>query len=152
MDKITKKAYAISRIIIPIITLLVFLILFINEDASFMKLALIFVSISFLASFPSTIVSTKILKIGNKIKNKILKILYYLLLLPMLAIALSIITYIIIIHIYDLLPKAKDFSTNLGRAIAAISVSIIGAILILVPYVQSILVLIIKKVLKKKSK
>lgn len=151
MNKNTKKAYTISRIIIPILTLIIFSIIFRNEESSIIKLSLIFVIISFLASFPSTIISTKLINVGDKIKNKILKVLYYVVLLPIIAIILAIIMYIIIVYIHELLPKAKDFNTSLGRVIAALTIAIIGIILILVPYVQTILVIIIKKIIKNKK-
>lgn len=84
MDIKTEKAYKISRYVLPVISFIVLCIMFINEDSSWITVALILSVIVFGLSFPSTWMSKKIYNMGNKFNNKIFKVSYYLLILPII--------------------------------------------------------------------
>ena len=72
-----KKELKISRIVIATITLIVFNIMFINEDSSWKIITPIFAFIAYIACFPGAVVCKFLLKIGDNISNIFLKILYY---------------------------------------------------------------------------
>ena len=75
-----KKINMISRIILAIMTFIIFSIILINEDSSWNIIPIIFALIVFGLSFPSTKFAEKIIAIGNRINNKFLKIIYYIVL------------------------------------------------------------------------
>ncbi|MDO5569150.1 MAG: hypothetical protein Q4G04_03470 [bacterium] len=70
MKKDLKRTYMISRLIIAIVTFIIFNIMFINEDSSWKVLPFIFSIIAFALSFPSSIISKKLLTIGSNIQKK----------------------------------------------------------------------------------
>ena len=72
-----EKIYNISRVILTVLTVIIFKIIFINEHESWRIIPYIFVAIVFGLSFPISVISKKLISVENKIENKILKPLYY---------------------------------------------------------------------------
>lgn len=113
-------------------------------------LALIF----YLFSYPSTISSKLIIKYGDKIKNKVLKILYYTV-LPIVIYVISIQTGHLLVDVIlsgmDL--NMMNISTiisgilNLLLVLLCISILIIG---LMMPYIQTFIVLILRSINKSK--
>ena len=101
-----KKEYKISRYIILVLTFVIFNIMFINEDKSWLILPFVFALITFGFSFPSTIFSKKIIKLGDNIKNKALKILFYMF-LPIVLLLLSVEVATIIALIFQNFSKCS---------------------------------------------
>ena len=144
-----KDAYKISRIILPIITFIVFSLFFINEESSFIVLSLLFSLIVFGLSFPSSIFSKKMIDIGNRINNKFLKVLYYLG-IPAVIAAISLLVYLGIGYLQIILTdNSTDLASALSRGFIFLFVIAVIVIVLLLPYVQSIIVLIINIIKNK---
>ena len=62
-NKKMKKIYMISRVILVIITFIIFKIMFIHEDSSWTIVAFIFSLIVFIVSFPSALISLSLIHI-----------------------------------------------------------------------------------------
>lgn len=150
-DKLMEKIYKISRIILAIIAFIVFNIMFINEDVSWKILTIVFALIAFGISFPSSIVSKKIMNSGDKIKNKLAKILFYLVALPIIIFGFFLLIYIFVTSIVDTIPTTTgEFSAELGQGLLALFFVVIGTIGIVVPYIQTLIILILKQLLGNK--
>ncbi len=147
--KLINKWYMISRIIITILTFLIFSIMLINEDSSFSIVPIIFSIIVFCISFPSTMLSKKMIDIGNKIDNKTLKIMYYVIVLPILIFIIFIAIYLIINNIIDTIPNPNEIGASLGQALLTLFVIAVVTTYIVVPYIQTIIVLILANFIKK---
>ena len=149
-QQIMKKSYKLSRIILAILAFLIFNIMFINEDITWKSLSFIFSLITFIMSFPSSIISKKIINLGNNIKNNMIKILFYIIILPIIIFILSILIYLFNILIFDIFPISNDFSTELGQGLLILFLITVEIICIIVPYIQTLIVLILKQMIKNK--
>lgn len=149
-NKKTKKIYMISRVILVVITFIIFKIMFIHEDSSWVIVAFIFSLIVFIVSFPSTLISKVFIKIGNRLDKRILKILYYAIILPALTIFLFFGCCCIISLIYDSSSIPDDFAVALGQALLFLFLVATVAICIIIPYIQTLLVLLLKRLVKDK--
>lgn len=150
-NKKTKKIYMISRVILVVITFIIFKIMFIHEDSSWAIVAFIFSLIVFIVSFPSTLISKVFIKIGNRLDKRILKILYYAIILPALTIFLFFGCCCIISLIYDSFSIPDDFAVALGQALLFLFLVATVAICIIIPYIQTLLVLLLKRFVKDKK-
>ena len=137
MNKIMKKQYGISRIILSVITVIIFSIITINEGESWRLVPFIFAAIVFIISYPSSVISRRLINIGNKIKNKILKTLYYVLALPLITIFIFWFTYYIIL------------SLDVKQWVAQLFFLMVVGISIILPYIQTIIVLILIRFIKE---
>ena len=145
-----KKTYMISRIILTVITFVLFSIMVINEDTSAKIIPIIFSSIVFGLSFPSTIFAKKIIEKGNKIENTFLKIGYYII-LPIILLLICLISYMIITYIGDnfiITPNENEIGDALGKGLNILFIEAVVVIAIILPYIQSIIINIIKKIIK----
>ena len=147
-NQLTNKLYKTSRLILTIMALIIFNIMFINEDIEWKILSIVFALITFGVSFPSTIISKKIINIENKIESKILKILYYIIVLPIVIYIFLMIIALFIGFIYLNIPTPSEFSAQLGQALLGLFFITVGAIFIVVPYIQTLIVLILRKFIK----
>ena len=148
-NQLIEKLYKISRIILAIMTFIIFNIMFINEDVSWKFLPIIFALIAFGVSFPSSIISKKIMNVGNKIESKILKVLFYIIILPIVIFILFLAIYTFVIFIFESIPTPSEFGAALGQALLALFIVAIGTICVIVPYIQTLIVLILKQFIKK---
>jgi hypothetical protein len=144
-----KKLYKISRVILSVITFIIFNIMFINEDISWKIIPLILAVIVFLISYPSTKISQFLIKTGDLIENKLLKILYYAIGLPISLLFLCFVIYLFLIIIFEYIPTSNEFGVALGQALLCLFFEILGIICIIIPYVQTLIVLILKRFIKK---
>ena len=150
MDKpLKEKLYMISGIILAIMAFIIFNIIIINEDKSWKILPPIFALIAFGISFPSSIVSEKLMNFGDKIANKLVKILFYIIAMPVCIFVLFLAMYTIITFIVDALPTPNELGAALGQGLLILFFIAIGTIGILVPYIQTLIVLILKQFIKK---
>ena len=149
-QQIMKKSYKLSHIILAILAFLIFNIMFINEDISWKFLSFIFSLITFIMSFPSSIISKKIINLGNNIKNNMIKTLFYIIVLPIIIFILSILIYLFNILIFDIFPTSNDFATELGQGLLILFLITVEIICIIVPYIQTLIVLILKQMIKNK--
>lgn len=148
MDLKLKKAYRISRIVLTIITFIVFKLLFIYDLKSLgTVIGLIFAVIVFGISFPSAIISKYILKLGNKIKNIYIRILYYIFWLPILFI-LFILLFGIIMTVSGSMPVSNDMGVALSDAFMTLFILAVGTLCMVLPYIQTLIVLVVKRFIK----
>ena len=137
-----------SRIIMVVITFILFSIMIINEDSSWNIVPGIFSLIVFGLSFPSTILAEKIIKIGNKINNKLLKIAYYIF-LPIILLVICLAIYIIALYIDDtFITTPNELGAALGQALLFLFIVAVGVIVIILPYIQSVIINILKRIIK----
>jgi hypothetical protein len=144
-----KKLYNISRVIISVITFIIFNIMFINEDISWRIIPPILAVIVFLISYPSVKISQFLIKIGNKIENKLMKILYYAGALTIVSFSLCYGIYFLVISIFEYIPTPNEFEPALGQALLCLFLTILGIICIIIPYVQTLIVLILKQFIRQ---
>lgn len=151
MEKTMKKSYLISRIILTVMTLIIFNIIFINEDVSWRILPFIFAAIVFGLSFPGAVLSRKILNIGNKIESKTLKILFYVFALPFICLLTFGGTCLIMYLIYENIPILYGIvgGGTLGQGLMFLFSVAVVFISIMLPYVQTLIVLILNRFIKK---
>lgn len=140
-----KKEYRISRYVLLILVFLIFNIMFINEDKSWLILPPIFALITFGLSFPSSIVSKKFIKIGDNIKNKILKILFYIFLPIILLLISGVIIAIITLPFECFIIDVDDLGIALGQVLSFLFLIMIIIIAVILPYVQTVIVLALRK-------
>ena len=144
-----KKIYMISRVVLAIITFILFSIMIIHEDSSWIFIPIIFSLIVFGFSFPSTIFAKKIITIGEKIENSFLKIAYYVFLLIILS-AISLAFYMGTLYIYETsFIKPNEFGDALGQALLVLFIVTVVAIAIILPYIQAIIINILKRIVKQ---
>ena len=83
-NELIKKYIQISKIIITVIVFIVLNIWFLFENDPQWILALIISVVVFIINYPSSRICILIIKKGDKITGKILKVLYYLFVLPII--------------------------------------------------------------------
>ena len=143
-----EKSYKISRIIIAVITFILFSIMIINEDESWNFIPLIFAVIAFGLSFPSTLISRKLITIGNRLESKILRGLYYVIIVPVIAFLILYGMCTIVLFIFELTPAPNEMGAALGQAFIFLFWIAVGTIGIVLPYIQTLIVLILNRFVK----
>ena len=145
-----KNIYKKSRIILAILIFVIFSLMFIYEDSSWMILTIFFTIFGYFVSIPCTIITKKIISIGNKIESKVFRFLYYSVVLPTIIIGLFLIIYNYIINVYDnsTKPIPVEIGDALSQALYQLFLITISTICIIIPYIQSLIVLILKKINK----
>lgn len=144
MNKTMEKSYKISRVILAVMAFIIFNIMFINEDVSWKILPPIFTVIVFGVSYPSSVISRLLINIGNKLESKLLKILYYVIVLPIISFLLFGGICAIMFFILETLPTPNELSAGLSQVLWVLFWIAVGAICIIVPYIQTLIVLILK--------
>ena len=138
-----KDEYSISRLVLVIIAPLIFVFLYRKMEALSIFIPLVIAIITFVASFPSTIVCKKIISTGEKINNKIFRVLYYIVLL----IGSVLLSYLIVNVLSIMVERhlhPKNFGDAISQAIIALIVIESLCVAIILPYVQSLIVLVIR--------
>ena len=136
-----KTGYRISRIAVGVLTLLVMMLLFINEDSSWIKLACMYAAAAYLVSIPATFLVKKIIAFGDKIESLPHRILYYSVITGGSAL-LDLALFIVV-----LVPLVENSGGTFGEALNRLFLAIGIVVAIMVPAVQTILVLIIRRLL-----
>ena len=137
-----KNYYTISRKILCILAVIISLTASIHEDISVKIVAvMLFFLITLAASFFTTPISKKVIHIGDSIANTFLRILFYCSILP-LTLLIAYILYALILCIYD------QSSGSINAAALTIFLYITTTIVVIVPYIQTLTVLILRKMLK----
>ena len=149
-NKEMKKIYMISRVVLTLLTFIIFNIMIINEDSSWLILPFVFSLIVFLVSFPSTFISKIFIKMGDRLDKRILQILYYVIILPALIIFLFSVICCIIGFLYERYPSPDDFAAILGQGLVFLFLTILVFVCIIIPYIQTLLVLFLRRFVKEK--
>ena len=138
----------ISRKVLSIMTFCIFSIMIINQDPSWYIVPIIFSLIVFGLSFPSTIFAKKIIEIGNKIENALLKILYYIF-LPIALLVIRLAFYMGILYIDEaFINTPNELGAALGQAFLLLFIVAVVDIAVILPYIQAVIINILKRIIK----
>ena len=132
-------------------TLLTFIILnimFINESITWTILSTILSLIVYIIGFSGMFISKKIIKIGDNIKNKLLKILYYIF-LPIVLLLICFIIYNFSFFVLENILRLNDCTLSLGEGLLVLFGIILICMFILIPYIETIIVLMLKRFIKE---
>jgi len=146
MKKIEKE-YKISTIILAILVFIIFNMTLVIGGAKGNKLwiiPLISALITFSISFLSSKISRKIISTANKLESKLSKILYYIIALPII-----IFLFFGGINIISIIPRDNTLDAALKQGIIIILLNAVGIFSIILPYIQTLIVLILKHFVKK---
>lgn len=143
------KIYKYSRIILGIICFAIFIVILRNEG-EFMIIAALLGLITYALSFCTIGISKAIIRTGNRF-NTVLKLLYYVIILPAIIVGIGVLFFMITSVAGDSLPETNDLATGLSNAIGFLLLAIIGMIFIVLPYFQTLIVLLLMKVCKYKN-
>ena len=154
-NKGMKREFQWARRIIVILTALVFIVMlcdiFGNSLFELLPVVGIFAGAAWLFCFLGTGISRKMIQIGDKISNKFLRVLYYIMLLPLVLVVWLAIWAII----ESIVETDGGFyavpSDPIEDALIQLFWGAVFVVFLLVPYVQSLLVLLLRKVMKKKG-
>ena len=134
-----EKYYAMSRKIMGILAVVLSLIMTINEDIS-VKVAfvILFFVVAVAAGFLLAPISKQMIRVGDSITNKLLRSLYYVAILPV-TLLVAFVIYIIIVYLFG------QIDGDLGTAIICVFLFTATTIAVLVPYIQTLIVLVVRR-------
>ncbi len=139
------KEYKISGIFITILVMAATFIIFHNEDISVRLFATaLFTVAALITSILGTRVSVRIIKMGDRIKNKLVRVLYYIG-LPIALICLTGLVWVVMAVVNGKLANTDNIGTSFGRSYMLAIVAITVCIFAIVPYIQTIIVLVLRK-------
>lgn len=139
------KEYKISGIFITILVMAATFIIFHNEDISVRLFATaLFTVAALITSILGTRVSVRIIKMGDRIKNKLVRVLYYIG-LPIALICLTGLVWVVMAVVNGKLANTDNIGTSFGRSYMLAIVAIAVCIFAIVPYIQTIIVLGLRK-------
>ncbi len=139
------KEYKISGMFITILVMTATFIIFHNEDISVRLFATaLFTVVALITSILGTRVSIRIIKTGDRIKNKLVKVLYYIG-LPIALMCLTGLVWVVMAVVNGKLANTDDIGTSFGQSYILAIVAIAVCIFAIVPYIQTIIVLGLRK-------
>lgn len=139
------KEYKISGIFITILVMTATFIIFHNEDISVRLFATaLFTVAALIISILGTRLSIRIIKTGDRIKNKLVKVLYYIG-LPIALICLTGLVWAVMAVVNGKLANTDDIGTSFGQSYLLAIVAIAVCIFAIIPYIQTIIVLALRK-------
>ena len=139
------KEYKISGMFITILVMTATFIIFHNEDISVRLFATaLFTVPTLITSILGTRVSIRIIKTGDRIKNKLVKVLYYIG-LPIALICLTGLVWAVMAVVNGKLANTDDIGTSFGQSYLLAIVAIAVCIFAIIPYIQTIIVLALRK-------
>lgn len=139
------KEYKISGIFITILVMAATFIIFHNEDISVRLFATaLFTVAALIISILGTRLSIRIIKTGDRIKNKLVKVLYYIG-LPIALICLTGLVWAVMAVVNGKLANTDDIGTSFGQSYLLAIVAIDVCIFAIIPYIQTIIVLALRK-------
>ena len=142
--KMLSKEYKISGMFITILVMTATFI-FHNEDISVRLFATaLFTVVALITSILGTRVGIRIIKTGDRIKNKLVKVLYYIG-LPIALICLIGLVWVVMAVVNGKLANTDDIGTSFGQSYILAIVAIAVCIFAIVPYIQTIIVLVLRK-------
>lgn len=148
-SNLMEKCIKLSR---TFVTLTVFIILnawFLFENDPQWIFSIIVSAVVFFISIPTSKVCKFLINKGDKIKNKILRILFYALVLPIIFIILIFIVMLFCALVVEVFFPTDSISLGTAVLIAFTGVGILTCVL--VPYYQTIIILIIRYFLSLKD-
>lgn len=144
-----KKCIKLSRIFVSLTVFIILNVWFLFENDPQWIFSIIVSAVVFFFSFPSSKVCKFLIKNGDKINNKILKILFYSLLLPIIFIIFILIVMLLYALVVELFFSTDSISLGMAVLIAFTGIGVLTCTL--VPYYQTIIILILRYFLKFKK-
>jgi len=144
-----KKCIKLSRTFVALTVFIILNTWFLFENDPQWIFSIIVSAVVFLFSFPSSKVCKILINNGDKIKNKILRILFYLLVLPIIFIIFILIVMLLCALVVELFFSTDSISLGTAALIAFTGIGILTCVL--VPYYQTIIILILRYFLKFKK-
>lgn len=148
-NNLMKKCIKLSRIFVSLTVFIILNAWFIFENDPQWVFSIIVSAVVFFLSFPSSIVCKLLINKGDKIKNKILRILFYTLVLPIIFIIFIFIVMLLCALIVELFLPTDSNSFGTSVLIAFTGIGILTCVL--VPYYQTIIILILRYFLNLKK-
>lgn len=146
---VMKKEYRLSRVILVVLAMITALILCPNADYTEKQIVTaLFCLAALLASFPGIRVSRKMIQIGDRIPNILLRILYYIG-LPVGSLAIAALVGVGCIIVLGNLPLSNKLRIAAGQFMFILVFVSALFVYLIVPWLQTIIVLLLKKILKK---
>ena len=145
-----EKHIKISRIIITLIAFILLNIWFLYENDPQWIISTIISIIVFFISSPSSKICKFIINEGDKIENKILKILFFAFALPIIFFLLLCMVALLCAFIVEFFVPANSLNLGLAVLIAFTGIGIFTCVL--VPYFQTLIILTLRKFLKTNIK
>lgn len=142
-----KKEYRLSGVILVVLTLITVLIVFQIEHYTVKLVAgFLFCLAALLASFPGTLVSRRMIQTGDRIPNILPRILYYIGLLVG-SVAIAALVGGGCITILGNMPLSNELGIAAGQAMLIVLFGFALFVFLIVPYLQTIIVLLLRKIL-----
>ena len=139
-----KNSYTISRIVISVLAGIISLIVWHNEHITLMLGATVLITVvALVMSFLATPVSKQMIGIGDRIMNKYLRVFYYFMLLPFILVVVYLL-WILIYNFFEGMERSAEMGEALGKALLAVFLGVVVLIVFIVPYVQSLIVLLLR--------
>ena len=146
-----EREYRLSRIIIAILVMMVSFIMLINEDISVKIFGMsLFTSVAFLVSFLGTRISRKMILVGDRIASIPLRILYYIVLL--IAILAACYIMLVVCFAFEAMPHSNELGIAAGEAMLAVLIGCSFLVFAIVPYLQTLIVLCLRRIITKIEK
>lgn len=142
-----KKAYKISRVIMVSIVFIGLSVWLIYENDFQLVVPSALAAITLGVSYPGSLVSRKMINFGDKLEHKIVKFIYYLVVWPVFLFMLFCVVGLMY-YIYDMLPEQNDLASHLNSAFTFLILVAIVVLGMVVPYFQSLIVLLIRNFMK----
>ena len=139
-----KNSYTISRIVISVLAGIISLIVWHNEHITLMLGATVLITVvALVMSFLATPVSKQMIGIGDRIMNKFLRVFYYFILLPLILVVVYLL-WRLNYYFFEHMERSAEMGEALGKALIAVFLGVIVLIMFIVPYVQSLIVLLLR--------
>lgn len=143
-----KRCYMVSRIVICVLAGVVSFIVLNNEHITLKIGATVSITVvAFVMSFLATPISKQMINIGDGIMNKYFRIFYYIILLPLILLGVWIL-WMLIHFFYAYMEHSAEFGKALGEALITIFLCGVTFIMFIVPYLQMLIVLLLRVILK----
>jgi len=144
-----KKCIKLSRTFVALTVFIILNTWFLFENDPQWIFSIIVSTVVFFISFPSSRICKFLINKGDKIKNKILRILFYALVLPIIFIIFIFIVMLLCALVVELFFSTDSISLGTAALIAFTGIGILTCVL--VPYYQTIIILILRYFLNLKK-
>lgn len=141
-NNLMKKCINLSRIFVALTVFIILNAWFLFENDPQWIFSIIVSAVVFFLSFPSSKVCKFLINNGDKIKNKILRILFYTLVLPIIFIIFIFIVMLLCALVVELFFPTDSISLGTAVLIAFAGIGILTCVM--VPYYQTIIILILR--------
>lgn len=148
-SNLMKKCIKLSRIFVSLTVFIILNAWFVFENDPQWIFSIIVSAVAFFISIPSSNICTFLIAKGDKINRKILRILFYLLILPIVFIIFIFIVMLLCAFIVEFFFPINSISLGAAVLIAFTGIGILTCVL--VPYYQTIIILILRYFLSLKD-